>query len=451
MVALAPASQAIRIFVSYAHEDCAARDELRMTLRDLERDGVIALWTDHALNAGDAWDDEIRANLDAAQVIVLLVSRAFIASDYIDRVELRRAKERHQAGSARLIPIIVSACDWQAKFGSIEAIPSGTPVANYPDVKNPDKELAWNAVRQGLKAVIGKITQGAPPTATTERSGLTLVGEGVPKSCDRSDQISQFCTFYSDMRERRPGVPHLYVLVEEDLDRPDFLVDRIRSTQVPKLAASLHGDRRASCPQFHCDVCNDRSLKGLQGSLERNLSALLDDKSFELDSHVVVRQHVDGNAAAPNAAKLVSWLAAQIASRLNSTQGPQWMFFLIMEFGSYGTDSTSLRRNTFEEVSALFGKAGDGLRMMNHGPKGKGAPTLLLPPPETLTAGDIYQVLRMFPFPLREAGRLSEKIHADLVRVNGAARIEDIYNVIEDIRKRFAKTGELTYVPSQSC
>jgi hypothetical protein len=93
------------VFFSYAHRDEALRNELANYLRLLERQGIIAGWHDRRITAGTEWAGAIDAHLQRAQIILLLVSAAFLASDYCYDVELQLAMARHEAGEARVIPI----------------------------------------------------------------------------------------------------------------------------------------------------------------------------------------------------------------------------------------------------------------------------------------------------------------------------------------------------------
>jgi internalin A len=67
---------------------------------------------------------KIDNNLEEADIILLLVSADFIASDYCYDIEMKRALERHESGEARVIPIIVRDVSWQsAPFGKLQALP----------------------------------------------------------------------------------------------------------------------------------------------------------------------------------------------------------------------------------------------------------------------------------------------------------------------------------------
>ena len=77
------------------------------------------------VNAGDRWQDEIDQALEEARVIVFLISPDFIASEYINGVEVKRAKERHAQGLARIIPVIVKDVFWEKNPLSIfQALPA---------------------------------------------------------------------------------------------------------------------------------------------------------------------------------------------------------------------------------------------------------------------------------------------------------------------------------------
>jgi hypothetical protein len=90
--------QPINLFFSYAHRDEDLRDELNKHLSLLKRQGVIHAWHDRDISAGEAWKQAIDDNLNRADIILLLVSADFLASDYCYDIEMKRALERRDAG-----------------------------------------------------------------------------------------------------------------------------------------------------------------------------------------------------------------------------------------------------------------------------------------------------------------------------------------------------------------
>ena len=77
-----------RLFYSYSHHDEALRDQLEAHLTTLRRTGELETWHDRRIDAGDLWDKRIRQELEEADIILLLVSVDFLASDYCHDIEV---------------------------------------------------------------------------------------------------------------------------------------------------------------------------------------------------------------------------------------------------------------------------------------------------------------------------------------------------------------------------
>ncbi len=114
----------ITIFFSYSHKDERLRDTLDKFLRPLQHEGLITSWHDGKIEPGKEWTKEIEEHLSTASIILLLVSSNFLDSDYCYSIEMKRAIARHEAGEARVIPVILSHADWHnAPFGKLQALP----------------------------------------------------------------------------------------------------------------------------------------------------------------------------------------------------------------------------------------------------------------------------------------------------------------------------------------
>src|SRR5258708_39265386 len=118
------------LFYSYSHRDEDLRRKLETHLAPLRREGVFGEWHDHMIGAGTEWKGQIDAHLNAAKVILLLISADFLASDYCYDVEMMRALERQANDEARVIPIILRPVDWQnAPFAKLQVLPTaGKPI-----------------------------------------------------------------------------------------------------------------------------------------------------------------------------------------------------------------------------------------------------------------------------------------------------------------------------------
>ncbi|HEX8852255.1 MAG TPA: TIR domain-containing protein, partial [Pyrinomonadaceae bacterium] len=117
-------TKAVEVFYSYSHEDEQWRDLLDTHLALLKREGVIRCWHDRKITPGTEWHGKIHARLNSADIILLLVSPHFLASDYCYDVEVERAMQRHEDDEATVIPIILRPCEWtRAPFGKLTSLP----------------------------------------------------------------------------------------------------------------------------------------------------------------------------------------------------------------------------------------------------------------------------------------------------------------------------------------
>jgi len=142
------ASEAVEVFISYSHKDEALRQELDAHLKILERQGHISAWHDRKILPGDEWDGEISTYLEQADLILLLVSSDFIASDYCWNIEITRAMARHEVGEAIVVPIILRPVEWKdAPFSKLQAMPKNAK----PVITWDQKDLAFAEIASGLR------------------------------------------------------------------------------------------------------------------------------------------------------------------------------------------------------------------------------------------------------------------------------------------------------------
>lgn len=183
----------IEVFYSYSHQDEKLRKTLEKHLKFLQRDGIISSWHDRKISPGDEWKGEIDSHLKSAQIILLLISADFIASDYCYDIEMKRAMKRHAAGEAKVIPIILRACEWQnAPFGKLQALPTdGKPVKSWSNSAE-----AFTNIAQGLKRIVlGKSEVASNSTTRSSKkrvrnSGTSITSRLQVKTAYPNAQIS---------------------------------------------------------------------------------------------------------------------------------------------------------------------------------------------------------------------------------------------------------------------
>jgi hypothetical protein len=150
------------LFFSYSHVDESLRDQLETHLAGLQRQGIISSWHDRRIAAGTELKEAIDSHIDTSDVILLLISPNFIASDYCYEREMTRALERHERGEARVIPVILRPCDWQElPFGKLLATPrDGRPITKWP---NADE--AFLDVVKAIKRALLEIAPSTEPVS----------------------------------------------------------------------------------------------------------------------------------------------------------------------------------------------------------------------------------------------------------------------------------------------
>ncbi len=146
-------AQTLRLFLSYARADAALKQRLDVHLAGLKRSGKISTWKDNDIELGADWDQTIKQQLAEAEIILLLISPDFMASDYIWGVEIEAAMKRQREGSALIIPIFLKDTDWKdTPFAKLQGLPrDGKAVNQYPD---PEPVLA--AIAKEIRAAIDK-------------------------------------------------------------------------------------------------------------------------------------------------------------------------------------------------------------------------------------------------------------------------------------------------------
>ena len=126
------AHRPISLFFVYAPEDVSLHEQLEKQLSSLKRQRLISLWSVDKILAGADRNAEIERNLNTAQIILLLLSADFFASEHCYDV-MTRALQQHKEDNIRVIPILLRPVDWEdSPVSALQALPpNGKPVTNW--------------------------------------------------------------------------------------------------------------------------------------------------------------------------------------------------------------------------------------------------------------------------------------------------------------------------------
>ncbi|HTN89294.1 MAG TPA: toll/interleukin-1 receptor domain-containing protein, partial [Sorangium sp.] len=123
----ATAPRPVRVFLSYAPRDEELLRRLEVHMNRMKREGLIAPWHSGEIGAGEDVESAISEQLEEADLILLLVSASFLASEEGD-AQVTRAMERRDAGQATVVPILLRRCDWETtRLAGLQWLPRGMP------------------------------------------------------------------------------------------------------------------------------------------------------------------------------------------------------------------------------------------------------------------------------------------------------------------------------------
>jgi hypothetical protein len=141
----------IKIFISYSRQDKDILDEFIRYLKPLERQEEIEVWTDQMILPGSLWSQEIEKNLNTSDIILILLSPAYLASSWLEK-ESQEALARHYNRESRIIPVFVNPTSLPPEnyISKLQSLPrEGKAVSSWES-----RDEAWSDVIRGLRNVI---------------------------------------------------------------------------------------------------------------------------------------------------------------------------------------------------------------------------------------------------------------------------------------------------------
>jgi hypothetical protein len=102
------------VFISYSHRDKDLLGPLTAQLKTLEQAGLLEVWADTRIDAGDKWYPEIEEAMKRAAVAVCLVSEYFLSSDFCTKQEVPFLLRRAADDGLLIVPVLLSECVWEA-------------------------------------------------------------------------------------------------------------------------------------------------------------------------------------------------------------------------------------------------------------------------------------------------------------------------------------------------
>ena len=161
-----------QIFIAYSRADEALLTHFRKHLSALERNGQARIWYDGQIEAGAVWERETTTALHNADMVLLMISASFLASDQSYEGEMKTALQLHETGKTRVVPVILKNCLWEdSPFAHLQVLPaSKKALADDSEVTLDDR---FAEVVRALAALIEQTDKSAAaPPFTQSTNGL---------------------------------------------------------------------------------------------------------------------------------------------------------------------------------------------------------------------------------------------------------------------------------------
>jgi len=220
-----PFPKQLQAFVSYSHSDYDLFREFLAQVKSLKNDGIIVDWHDGKISAGMNWDQTIRNELERAHLFIALTSAEFNDSRYIEGVEMKRAEERHKAGTCRLVPILLRSWKPPKRLADYQFLPK--PLVAVASSK--ERADVWTKIVEQIEAIADEMIAGKWPEKAATRSVAAASANPLyrylPYLCDWKPTIAKIEKgVQSASGQRMPGVIILIATLEDCYEQ---LISRI--------------------------------------------------------------------------------------------------------------------------------------------------------------------------------------------------------------------------------
>jgi hypothetical protein len=231
------AQQPIEVFFSYSREDKPLRDKLEIHLSSLKRQGVISAWHDRQIVAGSEWEEEIDRHMRTADIILLLISPDFVASKYCYDTEFPVAMDRHDAGEAYVVPILLRpVAGWKRlPFAKLQVYPSG----GIPITEWTNQDRAFVDAAEGIQESVDQLLE----KREQERLRVEATRQQQTEEATRAKQakLSEQART-RDAEQRAKEQRHKRPRLEESRSSQKFIAESIIAE--PIKTASISGVKR---------------------------------------------------------------------------------------------------------------------------------------------------------------------------------------------------------------
>ncbi len=379
----------LKVFISYSHNDSdrPLLEKLLKQIAPLKHNKLIEIWEDSLIAPSYEWNDEIMKQLNHADIVVMLVSSDYIASEFVNNEEVPLAMKRCEEGHCRIVPVLLRSCmhdvppyaryeylpkepvnqrllpvdQWDKTDKALEVVArrlhelckimTGEPNADEERERANGYGLNTDSGKQALREVAGKLA------ITEEMSSVHLV------NCNRQEVRDRFAQGF-DERKKRGDKNHYYFLSACPRQMPPSVGERM----IYELLGELIEEKPDTVFRQTDESNNDRiiieklpvgyNLEESQKQFKRTCARLFKwGKDISIEEgisagkmplpnykYAILPFHIHKSAWKPFVPDYFRWIMEQFDRR---TCGPGVLFFFVMFH-------ENLHRNPDRESEAII-------------------------------------------------------------------------------------------------
>jgi hypothetical protein len=228
----------VKVFLSYSHHDEGWKNGLKKALSSLSEQGLISVWDDRKIPAGHQWDSAIEAHLRGANIVLLLITKDYVASKWC-RAErdLAIGTQSQDLTNHCVIPLFVKRVE----------LAEGDPILTLQGLP---RDMKWAQSWSDRNEAMAEIARGIYERVREFRGqiGVPAKTPSLPKPefVDRSTQQREFEDFWSDASTSRPSAAQVYLIPAMDDDCPEYFVKRLGCNGINSVELLPQSSRRKS-------------------------------------------------------------------------------------------------------------------------------------------------------------------------------------------------------------
>lgn len=143
----------LKIFLSYSHKDKTTKGIFQDNLTVMTKKNFIAPWHDGLIEPGMRWREEIKENLARMDVFVGLLTTAFLASEFIETVEIKAARGKLNKQGSDFLFVLILVDDVPLDGLDLAAYqilrPGGKAVCRHPS-----RKAGFNQAQKELEPIL---------------------------------------------------------------------------------------------------------------------------------------------------------------------------------------------------------------------------------------------------------------------------------------------------------